>query len=294
MLNIQRLISTTIICLSLLLSACSSVDEEAIARGSERSLYEQAQGHMKGENFPMAVAKLQMLESRFPFGKYAEQAQLELIYAHYRSSDYPEAIEAAERFVRLHPKHPNVDYAFYVKGLSSFTDGASFFDRFIPGDIANRDPGPARLSYSSFAELIARFPNSQYAADARARMVYLRNLLARHEIYVANYYFKRRAYISALRRGQFVLEQFPQTPAVPDGLAVVIQASKMMGLDEQADNALAVLKLNYPDYPSLSADGSFDPDFDDSGDRSIINQFTFGLFDSPNPPSFNTKEQYGG
>jgi outer membrane protein assembly factor BamD len=293
-LDIKRFITALTISSSLLLGACSTVEEEEAMRGTERGIYEQAQSHMRNENFPMAVQKLQLIESRFPFGKYAEQAQLELIYAHYRSSDFAEAMEAADRFIRLHPRHANVDYAYYVKGLAAFTDGASIFDRFIPGDVASRDTGPALQAFGAFSEMISRFPSSQFAADARARMVYLRNLLARHEIHVANYYFKRRAFVSALRRGQYVVENFPKTPAVADGLAVMIQAYNSMGLHEQADTSLEVLKLNFPDYPAIDASGNFVSDFDMDGNRSFINQLSFGVFDAPNPPRFDTSNLYGG
>lgn len=293
-LNIKRFISGLAIASSLVLTACSTVEEEDAMRGTERGIYEQAQSHMRGENYPMAVQKLQLLESRFPFGKYAEQAQLELIYAHYRSSNYAEAMAAADRFIRLHPRNENVDYAYYIKGLAAFTDGASIFDRFIPGDVASRDPGPALQSFGAFSEMLSRFPNSNFAADARARMVYLRNLLARHEIHVANYYFKRRAYVSALRRGQYVVENFPKTPAVADGLAVMIQAYKSMGLEDQANSSLEVLKLNFPDYPAIDASGDFISEFDVDGNRSFINQISFGFIDPPNPPKFDTSELYGG
>lgn len=293
-LNIKRFISGLAIASSIALTACSTVEEEDAIRGTERGIYEQAQSHMRGENYPMAVQKLQLLESRFPFGKYAEQAQLELIYAHYRSSNYAEAMAAADRFIRLHPRNENVDYAYYIKGLAAFTDGASIFDRFIPGDVASRDPGPALQSFGAFSEMLSRFPNSNFAADARARMVYLRNLLARHEIHVANYYFKRRAFVSALRRGQYVVENFPKTPAVADGLAVMIQAYKLMGLEDQANSSLEVLKLNFPDYPAIDASGDFISEFDVDGNRSFVNQISFGFIDPPNPPKFDTSELYGG
>jgi outer membrane protein assembly factor BamD len=293
-LDIKRFISALAVASSFALTACSTVDEEDALRGTERGIYEQAQSHMRGDNYPMAVQKLQLLESRFPFGKYAEQAQLELIYAHYRSSDYAEAMAAADRFIRLHPRHENVDYAYYIKGLAAFTDGASIFDRFIPGDVANRDPGPALQSFGAFSELLSRFPNSNFAGDARARMVYLRNLLARHEIHVANYYFKRRAFVSALRRGQYVVENFPQTPAVADGLAVMIQAYESLGLDDQAAASLEVLTINFPDYPAIDASGKFISEFDVDGNRSFINQLSFGFIDPPNPPKFDTSELYGG
>ena len=145
---------------------------------------------------------LQLLESRFPFGRYAEQAQLELIYAHYNNYEPAAAIEAADRFIRLHPQHPNVDYAFYMKGLAAYTQDQGLFDRWLPRDITKRDTGYAQEAFAEFAQLLARYPDSPYAPDARARMVHLRNLLARAEINVANYYFRRGAYVAALNRGR--------------------------------------------------------------------------------------------
>src|SRR5690606_2141674 len=129
----------------------------------------------------------------FPFGTYAEQAQLELIYAYYMSNDPDAAIATANRFIRLHPQHRNADYAYYMMGLSAFTKDKGMFERVLPTDLTMRDPGAARESLANFAQLLNRYPDSPYAADAKKRMLYLRNLLARYEIHVANYYFKRGA-----------------------------------------------------------------------------------------------------
>lgn len=288
------LLKLVLVAILVVLTACSSTDDQPVLETSEKQLYDAIQRQLKSRNWQIAVRNLQLLESRYPFGNYAEQAQLELIYAHFQASDHPEAVAAAERFIRLHPRHPNVDYAYYLKGLSAFSEGRGLFERFMPTDLSSRDPGPARQSFADFSELVARYPNSDYAADARARMIHLRNLLARYEINVANYYFKRKAYVAAAKRGQYVVENFPQTPAVPDGLAVMIQAYILLGLDQLADNSLAVLKENYPEHPSIGSDGSFITIFTHDGpERSWINKISFGLFDAPSPPKFDTREIYG-
>lgn len=284
--------------LVLLLVACSSNDELNLPPGassSEAELYQTAQRYLRGGNYELAVQSLQLLESRFPFGRYAEQAQLELIYAHYNNYEHEAAIEAANRFVRLHPQHPNVDYAYYMKGLASYTLDQGFLDRFIPSDKTQRDTGHARTSFAEFAQLLARYPDSSYAADAKARMVHLRNLLARHEINIANYYFKRGAYLAATNRGRYVVENFQQTPAVADGLAVMVQGYSLMGLYELADDSLAVLALNYPDHPSLDSNGNFISSYTTEGpERSAINKMTLGLFNQPQPPQFDNRPPDAG
>jgi outer membrane protein assembly factor BamD len=280
----------------LLLGACSwfnNDEDEAPPDEGERALYNQAQRNIEGSNFDLAIKNLELLEARYPFGPYAEQAQLELIYAHYRNFDHPEAVAAAERFVRLHPQHPNVDYAYYMKGLSSFTEGQGVLERFLPTDQTMRDPGPARQSFADFSQLLSRYPNSEYAADARARMVYLRNLLARYEINVANYYFKRRAYVAALNRGRYVVENFQETPAVPDGLAVMAQAYLILGMDDLAQNAITALRTNYPQHPSIDESGNFIKQrYPGSGESSWTNVLTLGFVDRTKPPEFDNRDLF--
>ncbi len=282
--------------LSLLLGAvvgCSSNDELDLPPGvssSEAELYHTTQRYLRNGNYELAVQSLQLLESRFPFGRYAEQAQLELIYAHYNSYEHEASIEAADRFIRLHPQHPNVDYAFYMKGLASYTLDQGILDRFLPGDKTERDTRFARESFSELAQLLARYPDSPYAADAKARMVHLRNLLSRYEINVANYYFKRGAYLAATNRGRYVVENFQQTPAVADGLAIMVQGYTLLGLDELAQDSLDVLVLNYPEHPSLDSSGNFIYSYTlEGGDRPWLNRVTLGLFGQPNPLAFDNR-----
>lgn len=254
-------------------SRTPSVDE------TERQFYESAQRSLKSSNYQDAVAKLQRLEARFPFGRYAEQAQLELIYAYYNSVQPESARSAADRFIRLHPQHSNVDYAYYLRGMASFDEDRNLLDRFLPLDPAKRDPGAARESFNDFAQLISRFPDSKYTPDARARMVYLRNLLAAYEINVGRYYIYRGAYIAAANRGRYVFENFQQTPSVAEALAIMVEAYLNLELKELADETLQVLVTNYPDHPSLDESGSFQIKRSVSNsDKSWLNIITFGLF----------------
>lgn len=273
----------------LLLSSCSSDDDLEELNMTEDQLYERVQERIEDQRYDLAEEDLHAIEARFPFGKYAEQAQLDLIYTYYMQYDSAGTRAAAERFIRLHPQHPQVDYAYYMKGLSSFVEGQGLFERFMPTDLTKRDPGAARESFADFSQLITRFPDSIYAADARKRMVYLRNLLARYEVHVANYYFLRGAYLAAANRGRFVVENFQRTPAVPDALAVMVQAYQLLGMNDLADDALANLKENYPSHPALDENGNFVINLEVN--RSWINKMTVGLIDPPKYPGFDTREE---
>lgn len=284
---------------SLVLSGCSLFssddgDEDSKElRNTEKGFYETIQKSLKQQRWDIAIRNLQALEAQHPFGKYAEQAQLELIYAHVQSNDYEAAIAAADRFIRLHPQHPNVDYAYYMKGLTYFKQSRGFLSNFALTDTTARDPGKSRESFVAFSDLLNRFPNSPYAADASKRMIHLRNLLARYEIHVANYYFKRGAYIAAANRGRYVVENFQMTPAVPDALAIMAQAYHLLDMHDLSESAVAVLATNYPDYPYLDQNGNFRFREDVGGqNRSLMSKLTFGLYDIAAPPGFDTKAQY--
>ena len=267
--------------------------EDETADFTERDFYNKIQSSLNAKNWSIAIRNLQLLESQFPFGKYAEQGQLELIYAQYKSADYESSIGSADRFVRLHPQHPNVDYAFYVKGLSEISQTGGFFDSFMPTDNSMRDIGTARGAFTTLSELLSRFPESPYADDARKRLVSLRNRLARAEIHVANYYFTRGAYLAAATRGRYVVENFQQSPAVPDGLAVMSQAYYMLEMQELADNSVKVLAANYPEHPSLDLNGQFD--FDQlliGNEDSFLDKVSFGLLKRIKPPAFDTRTIY--
>ncbi|WXL25089.1 outer membrane protein assembly factor BamD [Ectopseudomonas mendocina] len=280
--QVKHLLLIAIIALT---AACSSKEPVVDENLSEAELYQQAQTDLDNNSYTSAVSKLKALESRYPFGRYAEQAQLELIYAYYKNAEPEAARSAADRFIRLHPQHANVDYAYYLKGLASFDQDRGLVARFLPLDLTKRDPGAARDSYNEFAQLVSRYPHSRYAPDAKQRMIYLRNLLAAYEIHVAHYYLTRKAYVAAANRGRYVVENFQETPAVADGLAVMVEAYQRLTLDDLAATSLETLKLNYPDHPSL-VDGQFVPRESDTDDRSWLAKATLGLIetDTPLPP----------
>lgn len=293
---VRLLLLALVLTLATALAGCAGNDEDAeiLADSGEQQIYDQAQRFLNARNFDQAIRALQALESRYPFGRYAEQAQLELIYAHYGSFSPEAAVEAADRFIRLHPQHPNVDYAYYMKGLATATGSDDFLSRFAPTDSTKRDTSFAREAFAEFSQLVSRFPDSPYAPDAQSRMVYLRNLLARNEIHVANYYFRRGAYLAAVNRGRYVVENFQRTPAVGDGLAVMAQGYLLLGMDELAQEAIDTLALNFPDHPSLNKDGEFDTVYTADGlQRSLINKASFGLFDPPKPPQFDSRKGQG-
>lgn len=271
-----------VISLFLLVAACSSaakVDESL----TEVQLYEQAQKDLSNHNFSMAIAKLKALDSRYPFGRYADQAQLELIYAYYKTADSEATRDSANRFIRLHPDHPNVDYAYYMRGLASFEQDQSFLARFLPLDMTRRDPGAARNSYNDFAQLTRIYPNSRYSPDAKARMIYLRNLLASYEVHVGYYYLERQAYIAAARRGTYIVENFNGTPSAGDGLAIMVEAYQRMGMTDLANSSLEVLKLNYPKHPTL-ASGQFKPVVKELQDRDWFSRSIARWVGSNNDP----------
>jgi len=258
---------------------------------TETQLYERVQEMLDDKSYDLAVRNLQLLESRFPFGVYAEQAQLEIIYAYHKSGDDDAAVAAAERFLRLHPDHPDADYAWYMKGLANYTLKPGLLARFYKPDYASRDVAPARQSFREFQQFLQRYPDSPYAADARARMVHIKQVLARHEMSVANYYIKRRAYIAAINRGKTVLEQYPRTEATADALAMLAFAYSRTGLHELADKNIALLKLNFPQHAAFNAQGEFrfgrnyNPE-----QRSLLNRLSFGLLDPPRAPLFDSRQ----
>ncbi len=274
------------------IGGCASNDERKKG-ATEQEVYELAQRQLQASNWQSAVQALQLLEENFPFGTYGEQAQLELIYAHYRAGDHEAVVAVADRFIRLHPQHRNADYAYYMRGLASFSSEDSFLGALFGADNTDRDPGGARDSFDQFSQFVLRYPQSPYAADAQKRMIYLRNVLARAEIHVANYYFTRGAYLAAASRGNYVVENFPGTPAVPDGLAVMAQAYHLMGRDELAESAVQVLALNFPEHPALNDRGEFDQKYIlGAKPRGLMSYLTLGIFDRAESRGFDSRDIY--
>jgi outer membrane protein assembly factor BamD len=273
--DMHRLIISLFVCL--LVTACSTTDVEEEL--SERQYYEEAQQALENEQYNIATEKLEALDARYPFGRYAEQGKLDMMYAYFQSSDFLSAGATAERFIRMHPDHAQLDYAYYMKGLSAYTADRSLFDRFIPSDLSERDLLPIQEAFNDFSRLLNRFPSSKYAPDARKRMVYLRNLLADHELRAARWYMRRTAYVAAINRARYVVENFDRTPAMPESLAIMHKAYRELGLDDLAKESLRVLANNYPDYPELAADGTIPYEPGKAGRQTLLSVVTFGLID---------------
>ena len=253
---------------------------------NEEKVYAQAQRSLRSSNYNSAIDQLELLEARFPFGRFAEQAQLELIYARYMTFDLEGARSGADRFIRLHPGHDNVDYAYYLRGLSAYRDSSNLLDVLFSADQATRDMAPLREAYADFAIFLGRFPESQYAPDAQQRMVHLRNVLARSELAVADFYMRRGAYIAAGNRARFVLENYPDSEVRADALATLVESHWKLDLEDEANRALRVLALNHPDYETFDDAGNFVvAERIRNRDRSWANIMSLGMLDRPEAPA---------
>ena len=261
-----------IVCFSVLTSACSLFGPEPEKPDiPENTLYLQSIDALKEKNYSLAVEKLELLEARYPFGEFSQQAQLELIYAYYKNAEADAAIVSADRFIRLNPSNENVDYAYYMKGLAAFEHTSGWLEKYLPIDQNQRDPGAALESFDAFATLVGRYPNSQYALDANQRMLFLKNRLATHEVQVAQYYMDREAYVAAANRGRYVVEHYQQSLATPRALEIMYQAYTQLGLDDLAADSKLVLSTNFPDYSLKDYQANVD---------SLLSTVTFGLFGS--------------
>ena len=202
--------------------------------------------------YDKAIKYFEKLEARFPYGRYAQQAQLEVAYAYYRQSETASAIAACDRFIRLHPNHPNVDYAYYLKGLANFNEDLGLLGHVSMQDLTERDPKAALESFDAFKVLVNKYPESRYTPDATSRMKYLVNALASHEVHVARYYMKRGSYVAAANRVQYALKTYPKAPANEEGLLILVQAYDKLGMTDLRNDAERVMKTNFPDSKYLS------------------------------------------
>ncbi|HFC6400960.1 TPA: outer membrane protein assembly factor BamD [Neisseria meningitidis] len=243
--------------LGLALSACATkgtVDKDAqiTQDWSVEKLYAEAQDELNSSNYTRAVKLYEILESRFPTSRHARQSQLDTAYAYYKDDEKDKALAAIERFRRLHPQHPNMDYALYLRGLVLFNEDQSFLNKLASQDWSDRDPKANREAYQAFAELVQRFPNSKYAADATARMVKLVDALGGNEISVARYYMKRGAYIAAANRAQKIISSYQNTRYVEESLAILELAYQKLGKPQLAADTRRVLETNFPKSPFLT------------------------------------------
>lgn len=240
------------------LTACSLFGSKPDTHAKEgttsaETMYQKAKLELDKGDFESAVKQLESLQSRYPYGRYAQQAQLDLAYAYYKQSDPESAISAADTFIKQYPNNPYLDYAYYVKGLANFTPDMGIFGLTFGQDPTDRDPKAAKESFAAFKDLVSRFPSSRYAPDSRLRMQYLLNGLAKYEIHVAKYYLRRGADIAAVNRAKGVLTEYPDTPSVQNALQILVKGYDVMGLYKLRDDARRVLKLNFPQAVSPSS-----------------------------------------
>lgn len=216
------------------------------------ALYAESKALLDKGNYDRAATYLQRLIARFPFGEYTEQAQVDLAYAYYKSGKPEDAINAIDRFIRTYPTNSRLDYLYYLRGLVNFDRTTTFFSRLIRQDTSARDTAWPRQSFDDFAIVTNRYPNSAYAADSAQRMVWLRNLLARHEYGTALFYFRREAYVSAANRAQYLIENYPQSEFQNDAVALMAASYKALGQSSLEQDARKVLAANEPNHPYLT------------------------------------------
>ena len=247
-----RVVLTTVM-IAVIGSGCRSHRAEDDTKSGPEVIYQKAQKNMKGGDYGAAIKQLEALQSRFPFSEPARQAQLDLIYVYYRSRQTEPAIDAADTFIRENPTNLRVDYAYYMKGLVYFERQANFIERAFKVDLSARPPTNARKSFEAFSSLIAKYPHSPYVADARQRMTYLRNRLAGFELHVARYYMRRGAYVGAINRAKYCIENYDGAPAVKPSLQVLIAAYHSLHMDDLAANSERVYADNYPGETAATA-----------------------------------------
>jgi outer membrane protein assembly factor BamD len=227
------------------------VKEETTGWSAEK-IYSEAHGALVSGNYSRAVKLFDTLEGRFPYGRYAQQAILEGAYANYRQGETAPALAACDRFIRTYPNHPNVDYAYYLKGLINFREDQGIFGYIVEQDLSERDPKMTKEAFGAYKEIVTRFPESRYAADSLERMRYLTNALAGYEVHVARYYYNRGAYLAAANRAQLAVLNYPQTPANEDALIVMVNSYDKLHLPQLRDDAQRVLRESFPDGKSAA------------------------------------------
>lgn len=246
----SSLLNLSALLLAAFLTGCAAsgdIDDDTYGL-TVAELYTEAKRLLTSAEYSSAIQHYEKLESRFPYGTYAERARIEMAYAYYKDSQPETAIVSAERFIKLHPNHPHVDYAYYLRGLASFDNSISFMDKLFDQEPSERDPQSVRKAFKYFSELIQRFPKSKYTADSIDRMKELRESLARYEIHVANYYQRQGAHLAAANRAKYTVENYQKTRSIPDALALMVSSYRKLGMPELANDAFRVLELNHPEH----------------------------------------------
>lgn len=246
--------SLLVVFLALVLAGCglfSGKEDDETAGWSAQRIYGEAKDAMKSKEWAQAVKYFEKLEARYPYGRFAQQAQLEIAYAQWKDGERASAIASADRFIKLYPNHPNVDYAYYLKGLINFNEQEGFLVFLTTPDMTDRDPKASRDAFEAFKEVVTRFPESKYAEDSAARMRYLVNALASHEVAVARYYMRRTAYLAAANRAQYAIQHYPQAPAIEEAVYIMGRAYEALGMTDLRDAADRVMQKNFPDSAYL-------------------------------------------
>ena len=229
------------------LSGCADSNYDPTKSWTNERLYSEAKEEMTAGAYDKAIGMYEKLEGRAAGTPLAQQAQLDKAWAQYKTNEPAQAVATLDRFIKLHPASPALDYALYLKGVVNFNDNLGLFSAMAEQDIAERDPKQAKESFEAFKELVTRFPDSKYSADARLRMGFIRNSLARSDVYVAKYYYQRGAYVAAINRAQQTVQEFRDVPAIEEALVVMIQSYDKLGLNELRDDTRRVLEKNFPD-----------------------------------------------
>ncbi|MBL8414264.1 MAG: outer membrane protein assembly factor BamD [Propionivibrio sp.] len=220
--------------------------KDETAGWSANKLYTEAKEALNDGAYDKSIKYFEKLESRYPYGRFAQQAQIDIAYAYWKNNEPASAVAACDRFIKLHPNHPNVDYVYYLRGLVNFNEDLGLLGLISQQDMTERDPKGARESFDAFKELVIRFPDSKYTPDAILRMKYLVNALASLEVHVARYYMKRNAYVAAINRAQYALINYPEAPATEEALYIMVKAYDLMGMDDLRDDVERVMRKNYP------------------------------------------------
>ncbi len=231
--------------LSFTLIACSTEQNDPTANWNAERFYIESKAAMGNGNFDIAIEYLESLESRYPFGKFATQAQLDVIYAYYQYDEPESAIASADRFIKLNPKHPNVDYAYYIKGLANFNRGGTILDKIQDRDISQFDASTLHTAYRDLSQLIILFPNSRYAADVKKRLVFLRNQMAKSELNIAKFYQSREAWAAAANRIKVILTKYQGSEVIKEALEIQLNAYQQLGFNNLANDVQRIIDINY-------------------------------------------------
>lgn len=238
----------------LLIAACHGLPQKTdeTAAWPNAKLYTEAQDALNGSDWGKCAKYFEALEGRDPFGHFAQQAQINVAYCNWKDSETAAADQAVDRFIQLHPDHPDIPYAYYLKGMIHFNDDLGLFGRFSGQDMSERDPKSLRESYDAFKVVVDKYPNSKYAPDAAQRMRYIVNALASHEVHAADYYYRRGAYVAAINRAQLAIKEYKNAPAIEDALHIMMLSYQKLNEPQLADDTKRVLAGTFPDSPYIT------------------------------------------